>query len=226
MKRRITRPRTKRRVYRRRTYKRKATIPRKIIGIPLKQYAKLPYSGVTAFNVTASTLATQIFQLNGLYDPDFSGIGVQPNYFDQLMAMYTNYRVYGCKVTYRISAGTSTANCFHMTAALIPANTVSLYANMSSVINSRKAIFKIVTPTANGVTLSRYYSMSRDFGFTKADIATESRFEGTASSNPSQGLYAVLYIKNNDGTITIPVTWEYRLVYYAKFYNPVQIAPS
>jgi hypothetical protein len=48
----------------------------------------------------ASTAATgrQEFSMNSLFDPDFTGTGAQPAYFDQLSLLYNRYRVYGSAI--------------------------------------------------------------------------------------------------------------------------------
>jgi hypothetical protein len=40
----------------------------------------------------------QEFSMNSLFDPDFTGTGAQPAYFDQLSLLYNRYRVYGSAI--------------------------------------------------------------------------------------------------------------------------------
>lgn len=52
---------------------------------------------------TTTTVESQQFRINSLYDPDYTGVGGQPRYYDQLVTgtMYRAYRV--DKVGYKIT---------------------------------------------------------------------------------------------------------------------------
>jgi len=59
-------------------------------------------------NYTAAGLSVQTFRLNSLYDPDETGAGVQPVGFDEIMALYTYYRVEKVRVKITaVSAGSA-----------------------------------------------------------------------------------------------------------------------
>lgn len=61
------------------------------------QLACLIYNDVISFNPTAGSLSTlscvNQFCINGMYDPDTTGTGHQPMYFDNYAAVYNRYRV-------------------------------------------------------------------------------------------------------------------------------------
>lgn len=55
------------------------------------------------------------FRLNSLYDPDYTGTGHQPRFFDQWSAIYGSYNVYKVRVKVILiasAASTATANDF------------------------------------------------------------------------------------------------------------------
>ena len=54
------------------------------------------YGTVSATAATTSTGAEYAFRLNSLFDPNLTGSGHQPRYFDQLTNIYQLYRVYKC----------------------------------------------------------------------------------------------------------------------------------
>ena len=63
---------------------------------------RLRYSTNLAIVTGVLGTATNIFNLNSLYDPDRTGVGHQPRGFDQIKTLYNRYRVYGC--AYKVSA--------------------------------------------------------------------------------------------------------------------------
>lgn len=67
----------------------------KISGIPWKSYYKLNYS--ENIPITTGVMNFYNWRLNSVYDPNFTGTGGQPLWHDQLAAIYTSYKVNGCK---------------------------------------------------------------------------------------------------------------------------------
>lgn len=66
--------------------------PRSIFGLPDKLVTTLKYSQMINFTGSASPTA-QVFAVNSAFDPDFSGTGHQPSYYDKIAAVYARYFV-------------------------------------------------------------------------------------------------------------------------------------
>lgn len=73
----------------------KTTISR-VIGFPDIANTRLQYNDVISLT---GTTAQYTFRANSLFDPDFSGTGHQPTYFDQYIATYERYRVLACSIS-------------------------------------------------------------------------------------------------------------------------------
>lgn len=70
--------------------------------IALKLVTTLRYAEQIKIRPTlAATAADYVFSLNGIYDPNITGIGHQPRGYDQIMALYEHYVVLGAKVTFQ-----------------------------------------------------------------------------------------------------------------------------
>lgn len=65
---------------------------------PMRLKARLKYSGTMVLNGSAGSCATWAFAANGLYDPDITGSGHQPMYYDQLSAIYGRATVTGATI--------------------------------------------------------------------------------------------------------------------------------
>jgi len=61
------------------------------LGFPDRLVVKLKYTDQYSFSGAAP--AAQVWRVNSLFDPDLTGTGHQPRYFDQLSAVYGQYCV-------------------------------------------------------------------------------------------------------------------------------------
>jgi len=68
------------------------------LGMPNSTRGKLTYADVINIAPT-STVGQYTFRGNSVYDPDYTNVGHQPYYRDQLAAIYGRYRVYGSRIT-------------------------------------------------------------------------------------------------------------------------------
>lgn len=67
------------------------------------------YSDAFVLQTNVSGYNYYLFSANGLYDPNISGTGHQPYYFDQLANMYNHYTVMSSKITVYCFARDGTA---------------------------------------------------------------------------------------------------------------------
>lgn len=66
----------------------------------------LKYSDVVVMATTVGTgFVTYALKANSLYDPDYTGIGHQPLRFDQLAAMFNQYRVRSARIKITFAVG-------------------------------------------------------------------------------------------------------------------------
>lgn len=91
--------------FRQRRYRRtrKGYLRRKfpIGGFPNSRTVTLRYVEDFSLNPGASpSLSTQVFRINNLDDPNYTGVGHQPMYYDNYKAIYTKYRVNYATITF------------------------------------------------------------------------------------------------------------------------------
>lgn len=155
---------TRRRYYRRRTSakrgtRRKTWRPRKRpilsltrtthrpfvtrpIGPSRKIAIKLRYQD-TWFDLTTVAAGFQtynIFSGNSCYDPDYTGVGVQPYAWDELSALYSYYKVYASKIRITLYPSTTVANCAKQVVVCYPYGDGGLPTNHT--INDLRQIHK------------------------------------------------------------------------------------
>lgn len=70
------------------------TSPLGMIGMPDRLRVVLTYSQSNQYS-GAPAPSAQVFRANSCFDPDFSGVGHQPSFFDKIAAVYGRYYVVG-----------------------------------------------------------------------------------------------------------------------------------
>lgn len=79
------------------------------LGFPNRCKIVHRYNENVSITLTAATYGFYQFSANGLYDPDITGTGHQPIYFDAMAAIYNHYTVIGSKMTVKVlSSGPTT----------------------------------------------------------------------------------------------------------------------
>lgn len=104
-------------VYKKKTYKKnkkaykkkaltKSVIPRNMVnvgkGFPKKMTMTHKYNEFIYLQSVSGALNWNTWSANGMYDPNNTGVGHQPMYFDQMGALYNHYTVIGSKMTVTI----------------------------------------------------------------------------------------------------------------------------
>lgn len=85
--------------------------PLNTIGLPDRFDCTLKYCETYTFSGSASP-AAQVWALNSAFDPNLTGAGHQPSFYDTLQAVYSRYYVEAFKVEVQLSNHTSTVSVF------------------------------------------------------------------------------------------------------------------
>ncbi len=163
-------------------------------GFPKK--LKVVHKYVEALNFTAGTPSdVRQFSCNGLYDPNITGTGHQPLYFDQLSGIYNHYTVFRswckyilvttsvpCLVSHYIEDDTTVSSGTQ--SAEMSTATVTTHSNLA------------VKPTV----LTRSWNGKEFFG---GDLFDNDLLTGSASANPTEQMYFTFNVTAMDG-VTIP----------------------
>lgn len=181
------------------------------------------------------------FQINNIFDPDATGVGHQPAFYDKWSALYSMYRVLGCKWT--ITFAPDRIEQFNLVAATYP------YSDSSA--HDQRQLPSILTWEAKKNTSPEYTQAadlnviretgSRDPQFSyrmtsgKADakyvmkgyanikrlLDTPDEYE-TATSfgfNPLTGAYLLIGKLSKDGGTSAAYRFDIRLEYFVELTN-------
>lgn len=169
---------------------------------------------------------------NSLNDPFGTAGAVQPRFFDQLMAMYTTYCVYGAKVAVKVLRSTiDTANA-NETARVLGLPSVATTFPMTSLYADANEFPKTIRFDINNYNNAMspmmltdaqekmtYFDIPQFFGRDRANYMAEQLFEGTASTDPTQVMSYYLAIQSfeADAGATHSVAVEVTMTQYAVF---------
>lgn len=200
--------------------KRKPNVPRNYttvnlgLGFPKRLCCTLKYTGSASLTSTAGSVATLRYSCNGLFDPNISGVGHQPLYFDNLMAIYNHYTVIGSKLTARFcpSSASTGPGIFAImqnddtTAAGIDVPNVT-----EQTLSTGIRLIPIGLSSPMSATLK--WSAKRTFG---GSVLANDNLQGNATSNPlEQSYYDMRYQDSGGGNsaLIVYVEVEYTAIF-------------
>lgn len=216
----------------RRTYRKRRTA--KIIRGPFKRYStsdpfrpsmncKLTYCQSLHLNsgVLGIYGVEQIFRLNSLYDPDYSGVGHQPYGFDQVAALYRQYKVNACKIQL---IWTNPSEDGMICAAAVQGSGGS-FALTSNGIDVLKEQPMTVTRELNNTgsqraIVNQYFPLSVVEGVSKLQFNTNLEdYSAAVNANPVRTPYLRLAVASSNGTNGASCYVRVMITYYCHFYQ-------
>lgn len=197
---------------------------RSVTPFPKTRMVKLRYVTNIELDAAAGATTSYGFRSNDLYDPDYSGTGAQPYYFDQLMQMYNKFTVVGSKIKVTPFGATTTG---HYTI-------VGIYRDNDTTARTANLVESMEAPgtkwigvgdsNQNPRVLTLTYSAKKTHG--KNPIA-DPDLAGTASASPTNPDFFRIFCgcptaATNPGSVTCNVVIEY----YAVLHDRIDPATS
>lgn len=183
-------------------------------GFPRKMVFTHKYVDLISMTGTGGAVATRQYVCNGLYDPDYTGVGHQPMYFDQMSALYNHYTVIGSKITVKTVNiyGPATAPAYYFTLSQNDDGSIT-YNTLKDFFEKSDARCKLVsaggteTPTA----VSKWSAKKMFAG----SILGNDRLQGDIGANPSEITNWVISVQAVDGVSTITTSFLIEIEYIA-----------
>lgn len=134
--------------------------------------------------------ASHVFTVNGLYDPDITGVGHQPAGFDQIMEFYDHYCVTYARITCtftNLDANNS------QTVAIYTSDAGATFTDIRIPIENGDCTFTELDTLGSALgqkTLTHTCDVKRYMG--RRAIIDDATLQGNNAANPSDGLFFVL----------------------------------
>lgn len=208
-------------------------IRRPDFGFPDKAVTRVRYADVFDLSGAAGAIGLNQFRMNSCNDPDLTGVGHQPMWYDQWCnaagsAPYSRYRVIGSKITARFALSTAPSVVATNVAPILvgiqcEANSSLTAAGQSSLMESNNSNWTILQDKSGGnnvVTVSNTYSPTRDLGLDRGDDTISAAY----NANPSQQFYAYVFKVDSTGSSTVKAYVE--IEYLVEFFQRNEVNQS
>lgn len=194
-------------------------------GFPKSMTMRHRYVQTGTLTSTTGVTAKYAFNLNGMYDPDVTGTGHQPLYFDQQSLMYDHWVV--TKSFFRVSFAPGNDSTKPAYVGLLPDDdgTTSLvnHETLSEQTGAQVKFMFSDVDAAEPVVLTTKYDAVKNFG---PDPQDNNSLQGTSAANPSETSCVIIWIVAADGTTTISCYYLVEIWYEAIWTEIKTIATS
>lgn len=175
-----------------------------------------------------NTSPLQVFNLNGLFDPDQSGLGHQPLGFDQLCpTMYSRYRVSRISWTV-IAAPPNTSGTCAMIACR--PNNASLPAapNVGNWAEKPRTQVRTMAVGGDPMVITGSVNLAELNGKSFAQYISDDNTAGSSSANPTEIQQLGVQAFDQDGTTLTAFSTKIQVIleYTVTFFDPVIPAQS
>ncbi len=171
---------------------------------------------------TASNIfgAERVWRLNSLFDPDLTGVGHQPYYFDQVSFLYTTYRV--SEVAWEVTFTTpGTINCFGAVMASTSNDTYSLTGKSSAFVREKpNTVSRIIGNGDQPMTVIGSGKMWELEGRSYQNWVGDKDYQAATFTNPINSVRLSVAIGDFGAPITETIVGVHiRLVYKARLFG-------
>jgi len=207
--------------------KTKVTVNKSIVssglGFPKKLQMTHKYNGSISLAGIAGAFVSWNFSCNGMYDPDQTGVGHQPMYFDQLTALYDHYCVIGSKAVFNIIPTNSSYGSAAMGVFINDDTTVTPTSFPTAIEQSNGTHRFVAFNNTKPISFTANWSAKRNFG---AAVLANTELQGTASANPTEQQYFTVWSQSIDGVTTAQFWVEVVITYVAIWKELKELGPS
>lgn len=172
--------------------------------------ARLRYYEEVTINPTSGTVAAVPYGANCMWDVLLSTGGHQPMGFDQLMALYDHYEVYGARITVRFIPNGDQYYC-----GVYLDDDTSAPGGITQIMEQRGTKMGVLTVTSSRPTIvTKNYSQIKTYG--KPARGSDNQ-RGTAAANPTEQTVFQVWMAGVGGADPAACTVLVEIEYFAKF---------
>lgn len=166
------------------------------------------------YNNIGNVPGIHTFRMNSIYDPDYTGVGVQPYYHDTFVPLYDRYKVNAAKITVYISSSTSHKLNY---VAIVPSKTSAGpdYEEINDICNVPGAVVKAFSTVPDSraplCIIKKYCRLDWFF-----DNLKDESFTCTFGENPDNAYAAFFHVMAWEGfnAANMTYTFDVKIKYY------------
>lgn len=183
------------------------------------------YRQTITHTALAGTVTNYKFNANGMFDPDNTGAGHQPYYFDQLSGIYDHYTVTWSKITIRACPTTDAYLPMQIALSTNDDTTQTNNTLYGQAEQNEGSWALIPTSSANGnvTRLSCTWNAKTYFG---GDPLSNDNLQGTSAANPVETTIYSIGLQSCDGVVNANVFIQVEIDYIAIWDELKDVASS
>lgn len=184
----------------------------------LRQRVVLTYSSIKTIPAAAAS-GTQTVNLNSMNDPDRTGIGAQPNGFDQWAAFYNRYIVYRADVEWWYTMLTDNVSAMVGSVPLNGDSSISV----ENILGNQEGQAQLIHNKSNVVHGKKTIRIWKFTGRTFQDYMGSTQYQAVTNADPSE---VIVYHFEVEASASSTGTLYYRITYYAEMFDSKPLAQS
>lgn len=198
------------------------------VGFPRSFMTKLVYNQLLDFSGTTD-FQNYVFRANSVYDPDYSGAGNQPMWFDEFAQLYHRYTVYASKIEATfINQASTTGNAPFAHVCVTPKDISTVALDIEDELEYNRAKSSILSrgDGSQGLTTIRHYvNINNILGKSKYE-KSDDVVSSVVGSNPSRQVYWHVMGQSMSAGNKFDAYCKVKITYYVKFYQLQQVTGS
>jgi len=199
-------------------------VPRPLLGVKYKGTLNYYERNFAIDPVAVGVAASYVFSATGLFDPNITSTGHQPNGFDQMMGLYEHYTVISSKITVR---GYNTDASLFQNFGVYANHTATVEPDPTVIIENGMGSFGMLAPSGqdkSSISLTQQVSASRFLSIPR--LLSEKDASGTATTNPAEQVFWIIWGAANNDSEPSAIGLNVLIEYVTIFTEPIQLALS
>jgi len=192
--------------------------PRGTGGVADTARVTLRYVQELSIASTAGAYTTNVFRGNGAFDPDQTGTGAQPVWYDDYSAMYNRNRCLGSRIFVVPTQSTNTGLCTYV--GITPQHQTTSMATVAQAVSQPYTEFTSCSPYSPTRVLSQSMGTSKYLGYPGGGMMGSDALENLYSASPAHQWYWHVWMRSADGSTSITnsiiVIIDYDLLWFDK----------
>lgn len=163
-----------------------------------------------------------LFRGNSIFDPDLTGVGAQPAYYQELQQIYFRYRVHACRLKLDIiPTGNYLTDC--VVAALPTTSPMTTTVTLESLKAQKFVKHGFVGNGMRPLTLRMNVGTGEIFGQPVQVVNLDDQYTADVTTNPARTWIFQFACQNVDLTSTAVVRANFQLEYDVTLYNRISV---
>lgn len=194
-------------------------------GFPTTLRTKLKYHEAIALSSVAGTVSGNVFRAEALFDPNETGTGHQPMFFDSFAAVYNRYVVRGARIKVTFNPTTETAATSMWVVGIVGQSTNTIQSDPNVLCEQGHSVWADVNGRNGGPnqkTLYLNYTPEKHLNLSYLD----NDVGALVTSNPAVSYKFIIYGADRQSSGTTNMVAEVEIVYDCEFSDVITNAGS